>query len=151
MKRIILIIAIILVSTAASIVFPNLMKAMNRSRQARAMADIRAIATAWEARAAEKKSYSVGVEQHISAADLEAALAPTYIKHMPHVDGWGTPYQFVASDFDDAGRAQSYGIRSLGSDGRPDRARVPKGATISFADDVIYSNGAFTQFPEGAG
>jgi len=145
---------------AVWLIVPNFMTAMNRSRQHRTMADMRTMATALEARAGDTGSYSFGpagrekhpVEQRIRLSDLARTLEPKYVRKLPLTDGWGTPFQVSVSDYDDAGRAQTYVIRSLGSDGRPDRVlNLASGSTTNFADDLIYSNGSFIRYPEAAG
>ena len=59
-------------------------------------ADMRMIATAWEARATDIKSYSVnGVgDGPVTTQDLAEALAPTYLKSIPLDDPYGGPYLF---------------------------------------------------------
>jgi type II secretory pathway pseudopilin PulG len=135
------------------VVVPQFVHARNRSRQKQTMADMRTIATAWEARASDINSYSVGPgrrspgPQHVSAAELALALEPKYIRKLPRRDGWGTEFQFTTSGYD-----ETYFIRSYGSDGEPDRIlNVASGATTNFADDLIYSNGSFIQYPESSG
>jgi len=163
MKRALLPLSITFVAAiflGAWLVLPNLMVAVNRGRQRRTMADMRTIATALEARADDTGSYSFGpagrekppVEQRIRLADLARALEPKYVRKLPLTDGWGTAFQVTLSDYDDAGRPQTYVIRSLGSDGRPDHTlKLASGVTTNFADDLIYSNGSFIRYPEAAG
>ncbi|MEA2164352.1 MAG: hypothetical protein QOK37_2479 [Thermoanaerobaculia bacterium] len=154
---------IVLVLLARSIV-PNYLRTRNRSRQKRTMADIRTIATAWEARATDTNSYSVdgdhdsragarqrtSGERRVTPAELARSLEPKYIRNLPRTDGWGMELQFTESDFT-ASQAQTYIIRSLGSDRRSDRIANLSGATTSFEDDIIYSNGSFVRYPESAG
>ena len=136
---------------AASIIVPNYRLATNRSSQKRTMADMRSIATAWEARASDVHSYAIAPHsRHVTATALAGVLEPKYIRKLPHIDGWGTEYQFTAGDYDAEGRAETYIIRSLGSDHRSDRADA-SGPTTNFASDIIYSNGSFVQYPEDAG
>ncbi len=130
----------------------DLLTAMQRSRQTRTMAGIATVATAWEARATDTDSYDVGTGRIITTAALAAALEPAYVKQLPRTDDWGADFELTAGDYDDAGRAQTYVIRSFASDGRADRdPSLPRGATTDFTDDIVHSNGAFIQFPEGAG
>jgi type II secretory pathway pseudopilin PulG len=141
-----------LFAVLASIAVPNLLKAMNRSHQKRTMADMRSIATAWEARATDRNSYSVGSHHgRLTTAELAAALEPTYIRKLPRMDGWGTEFQLATGDEELAGEAQSYDIRSLGSDGRPDSVADLRAATTKFTDDIIYTNGSFSRYPEETG
>jgi len=152
MKWVLILASVVVGAFIVVIAVPNLIAATHRSRQKRAMADIRAISTAWEARAMDRKSYwtarvrgSEGLPSavRIAPSELEALLTPTYMRSLPHADAWGTEYQFTCSDFDASGNAGSYAIRSLGSDGRPDRVANAGGATRSFSDDIVYSDGWF--------
>jgi hypothetical protein len=139
------------------LIVPNYLKANNRSHQRQTMVDIRTIATAWEARATDTNSYSVGAsgksraERRVTTAELARALEPKYIRHLPRADGWDTEFQFITADEETAGQAQTYKIRSLGSDRRPDRIANLTGSTTNFEDDIVYSNGSFVRFPESAG
>ena len=53
-----LLIVVAIIGILAAIAIPNLLTAMQRSKQKRTMADIRSIATAWEARATDMNNYS---------------------------------------------------------------------------------------------
>jgi hypothetical protein len=136
---------IALIAAVAWLVIPNVLLARSRSRQKRTLADMRTIATAWEARATDFNTYFFGRNHgpRFTIEEMAAALEPTYVRHMPRTDGWETEFQFTASE-------DGYIIRSLGSDARIDRIpTIASGATTDFADDVIYSNGSFIRYPEG--
>lgn len=142
----------------ALMIIPDVVRSAKRSHQKRTMADIRSIATAWEARATDTNSYSVSPgrnsrmpEQRVTTAELARALEPKYIRHLPRADGWDTEFQFITADEEIAGQAQTYKIVSLGSDRRPDRIANLTGSTTNFEDDIVYSNGSFVRFPESAG
>jgi hypothetical protein len=130
----------------AWVIVPKYLQARNRSRQKHTMADMRSVATAWEARAAAINSYSVGggQKQRVTATELARSLEPTYIRKLPRMDAWGTEFQL-------AGQAETYIIRSLGSDGRSDRIANLGGPRTNFSDDLIYSNGSFVRYPEDSG
>ena len=92
-----LLIVVAIIGILAAIAIPNLLTAMQRSKQKRSMADIRTIATAWEARATDANSYaaagtSFAFPTTVSYATLSGKLAPTYIKSLPANDGWGNAY-----------------------------------------------------------
>jgi hypothetical protein len=138
---------------------PNLIEAMNRSHQKRALADVRMIATAWEARETDLKTYAIGEKSRdpiddttiewnqltqVPSAALKRALQPTYLRVMPTVDVWGQPFEFAAGD-------QTYAIRSLGRDGRSDsqNGHYTYGSTTSFDADIVLTNGTFLRGPVG--
>jgi general secretion pathway protein G len=159
-----LLIVVAIIGILAAIAIPNLLTAMQRSKQKRTMADMRSIATAWEARATDVNRYNaagtisaVGTcTQSFSTGDLSGALSPTYIKLLPLKDGWGNPLKFMAdTSFGSTVPAQAYLIWSAAKDGNSAGGTVgfetaPNGgATTAFNNDIIYGNGSFLQYPEG--
>jgi general secretion pathway protein G len=152
-----LLIVVAIIGILAAIAIPNLLTAMQRAKQKRTMADIRAIATAWEARATDMNSYAAAggqstftwPGQDVTFNSLITLVTPTYIKSLPQNDGWGRPYGY-AMDAAIGGAAQAYGIRSQGKDGKFEAGtyQVGKGTTV-FDCDIVYSNGSFIQWPEG--
>jgi len=152
-----LLIVVAIIGILAAIAIPNLLTAMQRSKQKRTMADIRAMATAWEARATDMNTYAAAGGQStftwpgtdVTFNQLITLVTPTYIKSLPQNDGWGRGYGY-AMDAAIGAAAQAYGIRSQGKDGKWEAATytVGKGTTV-FDCDIVYSNGAFIQWPEG--
>ena len=151
-----LLIVVAIIGIIAAIAIPNLMTAIERSRQKRTMADMRSLATAWEARNVETGRYNAsgaqvpGITNAVDVNDLEYQISPTYIKVIPKVDGWKHPFELYTSQpWADTASAQGYAIISPGRDGR--FSTTPQtGGTTSFDCDIIYSNGAFLAYPEGA-
>ena len=150
-----LLVVVAIIGILASIAIPNLLIAVQRSKQKRTMVDMRNLATAWEARNVEAGRYNAagaginGVDKTVLLSDMEAALSPTYIKTMPRFDGWGYPLQaFTSEDWGTTTNAQAYALISPGKDGTIEATPV-LGATTSFDCDLIFSNGAFLAYPEG--
>lgn len=148
-----LLIVVAIIGILAAIAIPNLLTAMQRSKQKRTMADMRSLATAWEARATDMNKYNAAAAMALPAVAVTAQnlidnLTPTYIKVLPANDGWGTPYTYAADvAWGSATAAQTYLIRSYGKDGIADGS--VGGATTQFDCDIMYSSGSFIQFPEG--
>src|ERR671924_660308 len=89
-----LLIVVAIIGILAAIAIPNLLTAMQRSKQKRTMADMRTIATAWEARATDLNKYNAAgaLTVYTTTVDiptLGAYLSPTYVKTFPQKDGWG--------------------------------------------------------------
>jgi type II secretion system protein G len=149
-----LLIVVAIIGILAAIAIPNLLTAMQRSKQKRSMADIRSIATAWEARATDVNSYAAAGGQSslsfasngVTYASMVGRLTPTYIKSLPRNDGWGDPYDYV-----DTSNHQIYGIRSLGKDNIAESSNSYTAGTQTktFDCDIVYSMGSFVQWPEG--
>jgi type II secretion system protein G len=145
-----LLIVVAIIGILAAIAIPNLLSALQRSRQKRTMADMRAIAGAWEARATEVTRYTAAgaltfpdvtaPDAVTSIAGLAGLLQPTYISLVPQRDGWGTAFAAQAAE-------KEYAIISYGRDGVP--GAYPGGATAHFDCDIVLQNGSFTQYPEG--
>jgi len=152
-----LLIVVMIIGIIAAIAIPNLMTAIERSRQKRTMADMRNLATAWEARSVETGRYNAagaqvpGITSVVDINDLNYALSPTYIRVMPRVDAWRHPLELYSSQpWGNAAPSAGYAVISPGRDGRFDTAPTT-GATTQFDCDIIYSNGAFIAYPEGQG
>jgi len=148
-----LLIVVAIIGILAAIAIPNLLTAMQRSKQKRTMADMRTIATAWEARATDVNRYNAaGVTFPTTGAqidDLNSFLAPTYVKTFPTKDGWGTAWGLgVDQSWGATAPAQVYAIISYGKDSTS-QSTAAGGATTNFDCDIVYSNGTFIQYPEG--
>ena len=148
-----LLIVVAIIGILAAIAIPNLLTAMQRSKQKRSMADIRSIATAWEARATDMNNYGAAGGQStvdfssgtVQYGSMVSRLTPTYIKSLPQNDGWGDPYGYVNTS-----GVQGYAIRSLGKDNTADSTTYTAGKqTNKFDCDIVYSMGSFVQWPEG--
>ena len=84
-------VVVAIIGLLAAISIPLTINSINRSKQARTMADIRAIGTAWEMRNTEVKSYNAAGARYTlpataaTAANLTRILSPTYIRNMPSI------------------------------------------------------------------
>jgi general secretion pathway protein G len=144
-----LLIVVAIIGILAAIAIPNLLTAMQRSKQKRTMADMRSVATAWEARATDVNQYNAagatlgGVSfiepnETISSA-VAAMLAPTYIKRTPVTDAWGQEFAVGKS-------ATQYSIESYGKNKSDD---TDAAVTTKFDCDIIFADGTFVAYPEG--
>ncbi|HYC61506.1 MAG TPA: prepilin-type N-terminal cleavage/methylation domain-containing protein [Thermoanaerobaculia bacterium] len=145
-----LLIVVAIIGILAAIAIPNLLTAMQRTRQKRTMADMRTIATAWESRATDVGAYNAaGVSwpsPSTGVTSVSGMLTPTYVKKIPVYDGWNT--EFRVSD----NVADSYTIKSYGADKTENTTitSAPAGImTSSFDCDIILSEGHFVQYPDG--
>jgi type II secretion system protein G len=144
-----LLIVVAIIGILAAIAIPNLLTAMQRSRQKRTMADIRTIASAWEARATDINQYTAaGISWPAtddSASTLSGRLSPTYIKNVPNYDGWSNGIMVGAT-------VNSYAIQSYGADKTESYTSTSASAAVTtqnFDCDIIYSEGSFVVYPEG--
>ena len=154
-----LLIVVAIIGILAAIAIPNLLNALHRTRQKRTMTDMRAIATAWEARAVDMNRYNAAgaldvidlCEHPITADQLSGLLVPTYTKSLAARDGWNNDFRF-GSDYatGDTERASEYMIWAAAKDGVfTATSSSPGGGTTNFNDDIVFTRGMFVQYPEG--
>jgi type II secretion system protein G len=146
-----LLIVIAIIGILAAIAIPNLLNAIQRGKQKRTMADMRSLATAVETYAVDHTTYPVAscpgglytTSGPRLTTDSFSSLAPTYIAVVPSLDGWGRFFRYsLRSDL------AAYNIRSTGRNGVNDS--ISCGTTTDFNSDIVYSDGTFIQWPEGA-
>lgn len=121
----------------AAIAVPNLLTAMQRSRQKRTMADMRVVGIAIQSYIEEKNAAPPG--HSISEISGELGAVPT-------TDGWGTLYAYEA--LPDGG----YVIASGGADKKFELGSLleyEKQTTTNFDCDIVFANGEFVQYPGG--
>ena len=149
-----LLIVIAIIGILAAIAIPNLLAAVQRGRQKKSMADMRSLATAIESYAVDYNVYPVAAcDAGLYTSDAAIALTtgsftdlqPSYIAKAPVTDGWGNFYGYATSTNDD-----QYRIECYGRDGTVGPGAVVCGTTHNFNDDILYANGTFIQWPEGA-
>jgi len=131
-----LLITVAIIGIIAAIAVPNLLNAINRGKQKRTMADMRAIATAIEAYSVDNTAYPAAS----SLAVLATSIEPAYITTLPTQDGWGRSYTVDSVPI-------RYTVWSGGSDGGS--LNYVGGPTSSITDSIVFSNGRFAQWPEG--
>src|SRR2546427_13113198 len=87
-----LLIVVAIIGILASIAIPNLLTAMQRSKQKRTMADMRTIGTAWERHANRRERYQAGCRKppgHTKTVEhLMSFLSPTYCQTFPRSHDW---------------------------------------------------------------
>src|SRR5687767_2238571 len=142
--------AIIAILVAIAIV--NYMNSINRARQKRTVNDIRIIAQAWETRATDTQGYALSgytfpTGGAVTYDALVAALAPTYLRDIPRVDGWLRPLQFAVTPEVSGSDTGGYAIRSAGRDGSFESTYV-NAVTSDFDCDIVWANGSFISYPD---
>jgi len=138
-----LLIVVAIIGIIAAIAIPNLLNAIQRGKQKRTMADIRAIGTSVEAYAVDNNMYPAGGSP---VASIASNTEPKYIKKMPTHDAWEGEIDYISGPA--ATAPQEYTIESYGKN--LSNEAVARGATTDFNNDIIFSQGSFVQFPEGS-
>ena len=153
-----LLVTVGIIGILSAMAIVNYMVAQDRAKQKKTMADMRTIATAWEARATDFGAYAAAgaeaetfnwPENQLATAQLRALLHPTYLHPVPPADGWGRRFEFaVTEDLGAQGpkNSGSYAIRSAGKDGAFEDS-YPVALTSNFDCDIVLSNGSFVAAP----
>ena len=142
-------IGIAVMGIVAAIAIPNLVSAIQRAKQKRTMADMRAIGVACEAYGEDNKGYP----NVSSFEELIPKLQPKYIKNVPRFDGWEHKFRYRAWNEEEDAEGEGpyhYVIISHGKDGQEDSEDYRKQtATSNFNNDIVFSDGIFLVYPEG--
>ncbi len=135
-----LLIVVAIIGIIAAIAIPNLLNAIDRSKQKRTMADMRSVGTACEEYSIDNNFYPVQTTQGAVSA-IATSLEPTYIKVTPTKDGWNWNIQYGT-----AAGGLGYTVRSLAKDGTKNGT---SGQTTDFNCDIIFQAGQFVAYPSG--
>jgi type II secretion system protein G len=155
-----LLIVVAIIGIIAALLVPNLLEALNKSKQKRTMTDIRLTGTAWfswvtDQVGAGAAGQSVNVLDWSTFTvqtyeDLDALLVPSYAAFIPENDAWGNDFEYGATD--DPHDPVPIGVRSTGADAAFDTAdEYTPGAFIStdFVQDIVWAGGYFVRWPSG--
>ncbi len=135
-----LLIVVAIIGIISAVAIPNLMNAIDKAKQKRTMGDQRGISTAIEAYSTDNARYPLNIS---SWSVMKPHLNPHFIREPPDNDGWNNDW-----DAGTTANGSDYTISSLGKDGL--LGSRPGGPTTDFDCDIVYSNGGFYQWPEGA-
>ena len=139
-----LLIVVAIIGIIAAIAIPNLLAAIQRGKQKRTMSDMRSIGTSVESYQVDLGNPPTVVGNGTTDSvqtKLTDYLTPTFIKKFPGLDAGGTAMIWSSQALDD------YSVSSFGRNRVIGTVKL--GATADFNDDIYFSNGQFTMYPEG--
>ena len=99
-----LLIVVAIIGIIAAIAIPNLLDAIERSRQKRSTAEVKSLAGAMQQFSTDYGGYPFGHDGDPSTtwvfndAAASPAIIPDYIQAVPSQDGWKQPYDFQAAN-----------------------------------------------------
>jgi len=136
----------------SAIAIPNLLEAIERSRQKRAVGEVRTLATAIEAYETDRDTPPIllsgggGPWEEVDASQLQSALAPEYLKSVPVNDPWGRPYLYGFNI-----EEKSFYLLCLGRNGAReiDPLSWETRKTHCYESDILFAQEDFVQMPEG--
>jgi general secretion pathway protein G len=149
-----LLIVVAIIGIIAAIAIPNLLSAIQRAKQKRAMGELRTVATAAQSYATDANIFPIQAAiGDMLAGTVNADLAPDYVKVIPNPDPWDSAYQYVS-----ASGGTDFEVLSWGKDRANDGATVtafPSGYfnnllhTQCFQNDIVWADDGFVAIPEG--
>ncbi len=166
-----LLIVVAIIGIIAAILIPNLIDALQKSKQKRTMADMRNTGTAWTSWLTDQLSAGAAgggggtasnqfnwgdFDDNPTFEDMVQTLRPTttffYMQEIPQFDGWRKTYHFGANN-DNLLGPRVLGIGSGGRDGTFGGGQYTVGPYIAtdYDQDIIWSDGYFVRWPGGAG
>lgn len=149
-----LLIVVAIIGIIAAIAIPNLLSAIQRGRQKRAMGEVRSIATAAQAYATDSQIFPIGGTAWAAATGAVLSdITPDYIKAVPVGDPWNTAYQYAST----AG-GTDFGVSSRGMDRTAESAFTFAATSVNsfvpvntgcFENDIVWVDDSFLVKPEG--
>jgi len=149
-----LLIVVAIIGIIAAIAIPNLLSAIQRGRQKRAMGEVRSIATAAQAYATDAQIFPIGGGSFAApTTTVLSDLTPDYIKSIPATDPWNKPYLYAGV----ATTGTDFGVASTGKDATVDLAAWGTISANSFVSlntncfecDIVWFDDGFVVKPEG--
>lgn len=159
-----LLIVTAIIGLLASILIPNLIDALQKSRQKRTMTDMRGLGTAWmswmtdhqsAASAGAAKLYKKPNFTVIGYTTLVAYLRPTdtffYAQTIPQVDGWNSPLRYAVGPNRIRLLICSTGRDTTFKECNPDDIVVEPFLGTDYDQDIIWAEGYFLRYPNTLG
>jgi prepilin-type N-terminal cleavage/methylation domain-containing protein len=159
-----LLIVVAIIGLLAAMLIPNLLDAMQKTKQKKTMADQRLVGTAmmaWltdqaSAAAAGATSTQVDVANYqsgeLSGVELGDELVPQYAQQIPSLDGWKTEYGYYLK-LDDPRSRQVMLVRSGGRDATFAGDVYTPGSfePTDYDQDLVWADGFFVRWPQKLG
>jgi general secretion pathway protein G len=150
-----LLIVVAIIGIIAAIAIPNLLSAIQRAKQKRAMGEVNTLATAFQSYATDTNVYpggASGVTDYVTAASITAAISPDYVKNVPNPDPWNMGYlcKTQTSNFAVASYGKDTGTdywSSVNLD--PSDSSIYTQNTTCFECDIVWEGSSFLVAPGG--
>lgn len=146
-----LLIVIAIIGIVAAIAIPNLLTALQKSKQKATMGDMVSVGSAVESYITDHYM-APGGGALTEIAAIKIFLIPFYTKNVPDKDNWGNALQYrsgaLSSGKQDYYSVISYGRGSSFTGIDINNSPYMVNALVHFDNDICYSNGNFTYGPK---
>lgn len=159
-----LLIVTTIIGLLASILVPNLIDALQKSRQKRTLTQIRGLGTAWmawmtdhqsAASAGATKIYELADFTELGYTTLATYLRPTdtffYAQTIPQVDGWDQPLRFAVSPNKIRLFICAPGRDKTFKQCDQDEIVVEPFIVTDYDQDIVWAEGYFLRYPDRLG
>ncbi len=149
-----LLIVVAIIGIIAAIAIPNLLTAIQRGKQKRAMGEVRSIATAAQAYSTDSQIFPIGTTSFAALTGAPVSdLTPDYIKAIPPTDPWNLAYQYASTaagtDFGVASGGKNAAMESQSAWGTVSANNFVPVNTGCFENDIVWVDDGFVIKPEG--
>jgi type II secretion system protein G len=155
-----LLIVVAIIGILAALLIPNLLDALQKSKQKRTLADMRITGTAMMSWLSDQSTAAAAggtatnivdmeVYMPITRDDLEQTLKPAYLQVVPERDGWKQDFEFYLNTARPSAR-YVMAIRSPGRDGAYDTEAYEPGSfdPTDYDRDIVWTDGFFLRWPQ---
>lgn len=155
-----LLIVIAIIGLIAAMLIPNLLDAIQKTKQKRTIADLRITGTAmfsWlsdqvGAAAAGQASTKIDLGSYgglKTASDLTTILVPQYLQVVPPKDGWKYPYDYYVNTAN-VHATHVMAIRSRGANfvAETDDYTVTNFDPTDYGQDIVWADGFMVRWPQ---
>ncbi|HET9766403.1 MAG TPA: type II secretion system protein [Thermoanaerobaculia bacterium] len=153
-----LLIVVAIIGLLAAMLIPNLLDAMQKTKQKKTMADQRLLGGAmmgWltdqvgAGAAGAVTTFDLGLYTPASTAVLANKLVPTYIQDIPSYDGWKRPYDIYLDTVPPID-VHVMAIRSAGQGGVSTGNTYTPGSfePTDYEQDLVWADGFFVRWPQ---
>lgn len=155
-----LLIVIAIIGIIAAVLIPNMLEALQKSRQKRTMANLRefglGMAQYWSENGGAGAAGAVTVDVAdwagtASLDEIEEAVVPDYMPQLPDEDGWGNDLEYRVQ-LTNPPRSFYALARSPGSDGEfaGDSYESGSFSATDYTEDIVWADGGFVRAPSPA-
>jgi type II secretion system protein G len=155
-----LLIVIAIIGIISAILIPNLLDAMQKAKQKRAMSDMKMVGTAmmaWltdqaagaAAAGASQTTIDISTITPKSAPELESILTPAYVQEIPRIDPWDRPYDYHLME-ENPNAVHVLAVRSSGRDrvDAGDEYTTGSFEPTDYDQDIVWVDGGFIRWPQ---
>jgi general secretion pathway protein G len=157
-----LLIVIAIIGILAALLIPNLLDAIQKSKQKRTLADMRITGVAmfawmtdnWGAAAAGQTGTPSQIDLtkfggEKQPQDMAAILVPQYTQTVPERDGWKNRYHYWLNTASQVSR-NAVAVASGGQDGSCGCGTYASGAVdpTDYSQDLVWADGFFIRWPQ---